>query len=231
MIGYAAVMHKQIIQKLDADGMFRFDGLWSPDEVAEAAFLVRAALADGLDGSGVRVFRPAELAPRLRHLLTGGALARALERSIGPCDLLSVKPVVKDGGHGFATPWHQDRPYWGGCVKWSVWIALDRVDPGNGCLRVLRGSHTRDCGHHAGGDNHGFAHRAEVDERRAEDAVLAAGDALLFHDLLLHASHPCQAGRSRIALIPTYRVRGIVDDSHLAKPDGLWAEPVAVEAA
>ncbi len=224
-------MHKQIINNLDADGMLHFDGLWSPDEVAEAAFLVRAALPSGLDDSGVQVFRPAELAPRLRRLLTGGALARALTRTLGPCELLSVKPVVKDGGHSFATPWHQDRPYWGGCVKWSVWIALDQVDPGNGCLRVLRGSHQRDLAHQPAGDGLGFAHRAQVDESGAEDAVLAAGDALLFHDLLLHASHPCQAGRSRIALIPTYRVRGMVDDSHLARPDGLWAEPLAVEAA
>jgi hypothetical protein len=119
--------------------------------------------------------------------------------------------VVKDGVHDFATPWHQDRRYWGGCVKWTVWIALDQVDPGNGCLRVLRGSHQRDLGHDApAGYGLGFVHRA---------------------DLLLHASHPCQAGRSRIALIPTYRVRGVVDDSHLARPDGLWAEPVAAGAA
>lgn len=225
-------MHKYITNTIESDGMLRWDGLWSKDDVAEAAFLVRAALADGLDGSGVRVFRPAELAPRLRALLTGGALARALERALGPCDLLSVKPVVKDGGHGFATPWHQDRPYWGGCVKWSVWIALDQVDPGNGCLRVVRGSHQHDLGHGvAAGDGHGFDHRAEVDDSAAEDAILAAGDALLFHDLLLHASHPCQAGRRRIALIPTYRVRGIDDDSHLSRPDGLWAQPVPVEAA
>ncbi len=227
---YAAVMHERTRQQLDTDGILRFDGLWSKDEVAEAAFLVRAALSDGLDGSGVRVFRPDQLAPPLLRLLTTGTLARALEQSIGPCDLLSVKPVIKDGGHDFATPWHQDRPYWGGCVKWSMWIALDRVDPGNGCLRVVRGSHTRDLGHHAGGDSRGFAHRAAVDEGEAEDAVQAAGDALLFHDLLLHASHPCRPGRSRIALIPTYRVRGVADDSHLAQPDGLWADPVPVEA-
>lgn len=225
-------MHKQNITLLDRDGMQRFDGLWSEAEVALAAGAVRGLLADGLDASGVRVFRPQQLPSALRALLTGGALARTLAATLGHCDLLSVKPVVKDGGHGFATPWHQDRPYWGGCAKWSLWIALDRVDRGNGCLRVLRGSHGRDLGHQAdGGDGRGFAHRLQVDETAAEDAVLAAGDALLFHDLLLHASHPCQPGRSRIALIPTYRVRGLADDSHLARPDGLWAEPMPVEAA
>lgn len=225
-------MHKQNTTQLERDGMLRFDGLWSAAEAAAAAGMVRELLADGLDASGVRVFRAPELPPALRALLAGGALARALADSLGPCELLSVKPVVKDGGHAFATPWHQDRPYWGGCTKWSVWIALDRVDRGNGCLRVLRGSHRRDLGHRPGGaDGRGFAHRLEVDEGGAEDAVLAAGEALLFHDLLLHASHPCQAGRSRIALIPTYRVRGVHDDSELAAPGGVWREPLAVEAA
>jgi len=34
---------------------------------------------------------------------------------------------------------------------------------------------------------------------------MLAGDVLIFHDLLLHASHPNTSGRSRFSLIPTYR--------------------------
>jgi hypothetical protein len=219
-------MHQEItLPDTRRDGLLRCPGLWDAATVAEVAALVRAALASGLDGSGVRVLFPADLDPRLLRHLTTGPLARAVTAALGgPAEFLSVKPVVKDGGHGFATPWHQDRPYWGGCDKWSAWIALGDVDAGNGCLRVVPGSHQRAMAHRShGGDPVGFVNRIEGDPAGAVDVPLAAGDAIVFHDLLLHASHACAAGRSRVALIPTYRARGMRDESTV------WDDPRAVD--
>jgi len=52
------------------------------------------------------------------------------------------------------------------------------------------------------------------------DVPLTAGSAILFHDLLLHASHPNTTGRDRFSMIATYRT---VDPTN---PDtsGVWAQ-------
>ena len=217
-------MSKQIGDSLLRDGFHLFRGLWSPTELRTATRLIRAALVCGLHASGVRVFHPSDLDPVLRSMLTSGTMANTVTAALGPCEFLSMKPVVKDDGLAFATPWHQDHLYWGGCTKWSLWMALEQVDPGNGCLRIIRGSHLRELPHQARTNSDlGFDNRLEVDEKQAEDVLLGPGDAILFHDLLLHASHPCAAGRSRIAIIPTYRSLGAIDASTI------WTDPRPLE--
>ena len=53
----------------------------------------------------------------------------------------------KPPGTGHATPPHQDNYYFN--LKppqvVTIWMALDRVDEENGCLRYLPGSHARGC--------------------------------------------------------------------------------------
>ena len=44
-----------------------------------------------------------------------------------------------------------------------------------------------------------------ADEAKAVTLPCAVGDAVLFHDLALHASHPNASGQDRYALISTYR--------------------------
>ena len=50
---------------------------------------------------------------------------------------------AKKGIGGKATPWHQDGHYWPIRPLQTVtaWIAIDDVDTGNGCLRVIPTSH------------------------------------------------------------------------------------------
>ena len=195
-------------------GALVIHGLLTPKVLMEAISLTHAALLDGVDGSGVRVFFPGDLDARLLTLVAGGRTAQMVEAALGPSEFLSLKPVVKDGGHAFATPWHQDRAYWGGCVKWSLWIALSPVGIDDGCLRVVRGSHHTEATHAGHHGTDGFANRLpEPHLATVEDVLLNAGDAVLFHDLLWHASRPTAPGHSRVALIPTYRARGATDSS------------------
>src|SRR5436190_39806 len=46
------------------------------------------------------------------------------------------------GGHNM---WHQDSPYWPTLapkdVMVTAWVALDDVDEGNGCMRMMPGTH------------------------------------------------------------------------------------------
>ena len=46
-------------------------------------------------------------------------------------------------GEGFETPWHQDGHYWPirPLATCTVWVALEESKIGNGCLRVIPGSH------------------------------------------------------------------------------------------
>ena len=51
----------------------------------------------------------------------------------------------KPGGTGFETPWHQDGHYWPirPLATCTVWIAIDKTDRENGCLKVIPRSHEK----------------------------------------------------------------------------------------
>jgi phytanoyl-CoA hydroxylase len=135
----------------------------------------------------------------------------ALEGLIGPqIGFLSDKVVFKDEEVHYDSPWHQDWAYWGGSHKISVWVALDEATPENGCLQILPGSHRAAVEHDQVRGVAGFGTRLDPGERgidmsRAVTVPARPGAAIFFHDLTLHASLPNRSGKSRRALIITYR--------------------------
>ena len=162
-----------------------------------------------LDATGVYV----GLAGRsglFRQAVRDERLLDILEAILGPnVEFLSDKVVFKDTERHVASPWHQDWPYWEGTHKISVWVALDDATPENGCLKFLPGSHRGSVVHDGDrSDGSGFGHRIRpdtVDENAATTAPLAAGGAVFFHDLTMHASHPNTERRERWTWVPTYR--------------------------
>jgi ectoine hydroxylase-related dioxygenase (phytanoyl-CoA dioxygenase family) len=157
-----------------------------------------------------------------RQAVSDDRLIDTLEAIIGPnIEFLSDKVVIKDPDRDFASPWHQDWPYWKGSHKISVWVALDDATPDNGCLKLLSGSHRHSVAHDGKvSDQSGFVHRLRsdaVDEGLATTAAIPAGGAVFFHDLTLHASHPNTARRERWVWIPTYR------DAQADDPAYSWA--------
>ena len=215
------------------DGYLLVRGMWSGAGAQVIRSAVERLLADGMDATGVRVFAPERTPPDLLSVCTEDPMRAALRTIIGPrVVFLSVKPAVKTPRITTASPWHQDWPYWQGAHKVSAWIALDRAEVDNGCLRVVPGSHTRAWAHrrHEAG---GFGNRvAEEDVVEAFGAAalrsmpMAPGDVLFFHDRLLHGSHPNRSGRDRWSLIPTYRDASVADDHTLPE---LWRAPIALE--
>ncbi len=157
----------------------------------------------------------ANLSDEMRSAVCDSRIVDALKSIVSPdIEFLSVKPVYKSADISFASPWHQDWQYWGGAPKVSVWIALDAATVENGCLKVIPGSHTRTWQHERIEDGVGFGNRISEDALSGEnivDVVVEAGDALFFHDLLLHASHPNTSGRDRWSMIPTYRDANVPD--------------------
>ncbi len=144
-----------------------------------------------------------------RNAVADPRILDLLEPILGPdIEFLSDKAVFKDHDADFGSPWHQDHPYWQGSHKVSLWVALDDATIENGCLKVVPGSHLEAVEHADVSDGKGFGHRLESGAAQNERAVsvpIAAGGAIVFHDLTLHASHANTAGTDRWVWIPTYR--------------------------
>ena len=184
-------------------------GLFPPDEVARLKEEAQRILAEKGHHAGVFVGLAAS-SPVFAEAVRDPRLLDALEPLIGPdIEFLSDKVVYKSADTGYGSPWHQDWPYWKGAHKLSVWVALEPATKENGCLKLLPGSH-KAVAEHAGTakEGEGFGHRLSedaVDESLAVSAPCEPGDAVFFHDLTLHASHPNTSGQDRYAWIITYR--------------------------
>ncbi|MDQ3813784.1 MAG: phytanoyl-CoA dioxygenase family protein [Armatimonadota bacterium] len=145
-----------------------------------------------------------------RQALRDARLLDVLQGIMGPhIEFLSDKVVYKNAATSFASPWHQDWPYWRGCHKISIWVALDDATPANGCLRLIPGSHQAALLHDGDtSDKMGFDNRLRpelVDESTAVTAAVEAGGAVFFHDLTIHGSHRSTTAQDRWVWLPTYR--------------------------
>ncbi len=207
-------MNENLHDDFERDGFVILRGLFTPIEVAEIKAEAKQVLGDALSEQkpgdhGVYVGMAAK-SEIFHNVAADARLVDALEAIIGPdIEFLSDKIVYKSAEIDFPSPWHQDWPYWEGRNKISIWIALDPATEENGCLKLMPGSHKALAAHDGdSSDGHGFGKRLDqgkVDESKAVSAPCAAGDAVVFHDLTLHASHPNTSGRDRWTLISTYR--------------------------
>lgn len=90
------------------------------------------------------------------------------------------------------TPPHQDNYYF--CLKpphvITIWLALDDVDDGNGCLRYVRGSHLRPIRLHNRSNILGFSQGITdyglADEALEERVHLQPGDIVAHHGNTIH---------------------------------------------
>ncbi|MCE9614504.1 MAG: phytanoyl-CoA dioxygenase family protein [Lentisphaerae bacterium] len=211
-------------EQYDRDGFYKAAGLFSPTEAAvlkEETMAVVRERGLGSPEGGLTVWMADALAPPIRRCVCDPRIVRLLQKCIGTSiEFLSVKPVFKDGKTTFGSPWHQDWFYWKGTPKTSIWIALDAATPENGCLRVIPGSHTQLFPLRDAAGARAFVHctdEAQLSGFQIVDVCMAQGDALIFHDRILHASHTNTSGRDRWSLIPTYRNAAVADDSTVWK--------------
>ncbi len=209
----------EIADRYQSKGYCCVPGLFTPDEVRRwKADAKRALAVEGWDDpSGVRVWMENEMPASLDPVMTDERITPILHAILGPeVGFLSCKAVFKDGRKRFGSPWHQDWFYWKGSPKLSIWIALDEARADNGCLRVIPGSHARVMAAASVETGHGFGdqiRREDLDESRAISLECTPGDAVFFHDLLVHGSHENASGEDRWSLISTYRDLREQDDS------------------
>lgn len=145
---------------------------------------------------------------------------------IGPdIALWNTSLFAKPAGNGKRTPWHQDGEYWPirPLATCTAWLALDDSTPENGCLRVIKGSHTsRALRAHITVQQDDVTlnqelDSAEYDEADAVDVVLKAGQISLHDVYLLHGSEPNVSPHARRGMTMRYMPTTSVFDRDLAR--------------
>jgi len=118
----------------------------------------------------------------------------------------------KPAGTDHATPPHQDNYYF--CLRpanaITVWVALDPVDSGNGCLRYVSGSHLEGIRDHHGttvlGFSQGITDYGDADRDREVAIELEPGDTVIHHCETIHRADANQsASRERRAFAIVFR--------------------------
>ena len=167
----------------------------------------------------LRVIEPfAGLHPRFEALLDDARLVEPMRALVGSDEvaLFTDKLNLKRPREGSRFSWHQDSPYWAHfCAHLdqlpNVMITLDDAHEGNGCFRVIRGSHTRGLlPGRAGEGRLGplFTHPSAFDAAQQVAAVLPAGSAVFFSPHTVHGSEPNASDAPRRALVLTYQPGG-----------------------
>ncbi len=138
-------------------------------------------------------------------------------------DQIQYKPASRGG----VNMWHQDAPYWpilAPMTEVSAWVALDDVDPENGCMSMVPGSHL--WGNHidflhtlkAFGDmpTEFEGHHIEV-----RPCPVRKGEVHYHHALTWHGSPANVSGRPRRAIALHYmtdETRYVASGEHVMKP-------------
>jgi ectoine hydroxylase-related dioxygenase (phytanoyl-CoA dioxygenase family) len=132
----------------------------------------------------------------------------------GAVRLYSDQALYKPPRHGGKVGWHQDNGYWrlDPATAVSMWLALDDVDEGNGCMWVVPGSHREGLIEHHAPRERAELRNVEVDESDAVPVHVPAGHAMFHHCLTLHGTHSNRTDRPRRAIAITYMPAGATRD-------------------
>lgn len=145
-------------------------------------------------------------------------LVTAARQILGPdVYLYSHKMTMKEPRRGGAWEWHQDFGYWyqNKCLApemLSIWVALDRSTRTNGCLQVLRGSHTLGRLDHLRVNDQTVVDQEYLEAAEQRFPLFAVemepGDGLVFHCNLLHRSDANTSDDPRWGYIASYNATG-----------------------
>lgn len=183
----------------------------APERFARLKEIFEEHLADaqarGQRGDSGELDMPHVRDPRLLEFLLSDEILDYVEPLIGSdIGLFASAFLSKEPRTGRATPWHEDSYFWQGRFDrmdgiTTVWLALDRVDRANGCMKVLPGSHLD------GGAQYEFADPDEfsfdrvvkggVDEGKAVHFELAENEFSLHDARIIHGADPNRSDRRR----------------------------------
>jgi ectoine hydroxylase-related dioxygenase (phytanoyl-CoA dioxygenase family) len=143
------------------------------------------------------------------HLLarTGQVIDLIKELSANPILVDNVQVRIDDQTNDRLLPLHQEVYGQISYDCYNLWVPLVPVTQKNGALRVLPGSHKLGkLKHHFFDDSnkgHGLI-EGQFDESKIVTPSLDAGDAILFHPLLIHGSSSNQSDSIRWTMVARY---------------------------
>lgn len=178
-------------------------------------------LKDGARKQSTNRVKPYLLFPWAAELVRHTRILDCVQDLIGP-DIMVFHTTVwlKEARSETFVPWHQDATYFGLAPFEHVtaWVALTDSTPQNGCVQIIPASHTTgQRPHFDQPDPRAMLSRGQtladsVEEDRAINLVLRAGDVSFHHTLSFHRSGINQTDTRRIGIgisyIPT-RVRHV----------------------
>ena len=151
--------------------------------------------------------------PRLLEFLLDDDVLDLVEPLLGPdFGLWSSHFIAKEAGTGRRTPWHEDSAYWEGRFDRfdlgivTVWLAIDRSDRENGCMKVIPGSHLGDGAQYADvdSDSNLFPTEAQIDESEAIYFELDPNQCSLHDSRILHGAEANTSPRRRCGYTMRY---------------------------
>jgi non-heme Fe2+,alpha-ketoglutarate-dependent halogenase len=183
----------------------------SEEEMAEFEKQLRLPLSTVSAFYGIQTGRDRHLdcpvVLRMAHLT---AIKETVAQFLGPDLLLWRTQLIPKAPGAAETAWHQvstftmsskalrpvlEPPDINDLFNVTVWLAVDSVDVGNGCMQFWRGSHRKplhtlrlDQGQQFGRST--FQLEANIPPEEVADMELRAGECVLFHERTVHGARP-----------------------------------------
>jgi ectoine hydroxylase-related dioxygenase (phytanoyl-CoA dioxygenase family) len=167
----------------------------------------------GIDDDGhetlPQIISPEKYAPELLHIQARERALAIARQLLGPdTERMGDHAILKPGGHGAATPWHQDEAYWDPALEYdalSFWMPLQEATVENGCMQFVPGSHRSDVLPHRHISDNPRVEALEYDGDIADLPVtvcpLAPGGATVHGSRTLHYTGPNLSDAPRRAYI------------------------------
>jgi len=150
---------------------------------------------------------------RLLEFLLSDEVLDLVEPLIGPnIGLWSSHFICKEPLIGKQTPWHEDSAYWNGRLSRfdgivTVWLAIDRSNRENGCMRVIPGTHNNGFSEYENvdeGENIFSTEIKKIDESKAVYFELEPGECSLHDSRIIHGAPPNKSPNRRCGYTMRY---------------------------
>lgn len=176
--------------------------------------------------------------PWLFRYLAHPRVLDVVEAFLGPNIVLwSSHFIAKPAGVGLPVPWHTDGAYWGNRLVpmnvLTIWLAVDASTVGNGCMRVIPGSHrdvvaAMDRYEVVDRESHVFGFRLPpelIDDSRAVDLELTPGESHVHDAWTIHGSNANRSGALRLHHALHACPRGAPSERQPSHLPGPWTGP------
>ncbi|MEK4508498.1 phytanoyl-CoA dioxygenase family protein [Paenibacillus anaericanus] len=173
--------------------------LFSPEAFTALRSIFEEQLAHKGDKLSDELDTPHFRDERLLTYLLSEEVLDLVEQIIGPnIGLWSSHFICKDPYVGRATPWHEDSTYWRGRLDRydkivTVWLAIDRSNKENGCMRVIPGTHHNGFSEYVEVDGKQNLFSSQIKDVEDSEAVyleLEPGECSLHDSRIIHGAEP-----------------------------------------